>query len=222
MPRRRLVRALALACGVGLLGACAPYMKDFDSDAPPTARADVVQVTHDIAFRADDQYMSDANGRVLDDFLSSIGLDLRQDHVVVLDRDRASPWAAQRTESVRAYLARRQVAAQAGPAAPEIPAARDTVTVVVERYVLAPLDCPNWTQPLGGNPANSTHRNFGCADAYNMGQMVANKRDLVGGRALGPTDGEVQSLQVQRYRADVMPGGAPYAKPLEKIVTGKP
>lgn len=212
MQRRHPLRSLLLVAALAALGGCAPYMKDFYSDAPPTAQADVVQVTHDIAFRADDQYMSDANGRVLDDFLATVGLDQRQDRVVVLDRDRSSPWAAQRAESVRSYLARRQVVAEAVPAAPEIPAARDTVTVVVERYVLRPLDCPNWTQPVGGNPQNSTHRNFGCADAYNLGQMVANKRDLVGGRTLGQPDGDLAARSVIQYRNDVQ-------KPLEKVST---
>jgi len=211
--RRGGIAILVLALASAVAG-CAPYVKDFYSEAPPTARADVVQVRHDVVFRPDDQYMSDANGRVVDEFLGMIGFDPRQDRVVVLDRDGQSPWSAQRTDSVRAHLQRRQILAEAGIGGPETLGLRDTVTVIVERYVLAPLDCPNWTQPRGGNAANATHRNFGCFDAYNLGQLVANRRDLVVGRGHGTADGEIHALQVLRYRLDVKPPGEPYAKPL--------
>lgn len=212
MPGTGLLRGLmAVLIAVAATG-CAPYMKDFYSEAPPAPRADVVQVHHHIQFRQDDQYMSDANGRVVDDFMTAIGIDPRQDRVVVLDRDARSAWAAQRTESVRAHLARRNIVAEAGVGGPETLGYPDTVTVIVERYVVPTLDCPDWTQPRGGNAANSTHRNFGCAEAFNVQQMVANKRDLATGRTMGPTDGDIQALQVLRYKADVKVPGHPAGK----------
>lgn len=204
------------------LGACAPYIKDFYSEAPPEAKAELVQVSYNVPFRADEQYLSDAGGRALDEFLYSVGTDLQQDRVLVLDRDSGSPWAGQRLESVRTYLARRRVPAEAARAAADVPPIRDTVTVVIERPVLSPLDCPNWTQPRGGNPENSTHRNFGCADAFNLQQMVANKRDLVEGRPLAVgTDGEVDALQTLRYRRDIRVPGQPPGKPLTTITTSQ-
>ncbi len=205
---RGAIVALVAAGGAG----CAPYMNDFYSEAPPEPGVDVVQIRHDIRFRHDDQYMSDANGRVVDDFLSTVGIDPREDRIVVLDRDGRSIWAPQRTESVRAHLARRNLIAEAGIGGPETLGVPDTVTVIVERYVLKTLDCPNWTQPTGGSASNSTHRNFGCAEAFNVQQMVANKRDLAIGRTRTNTDGEVQALQVLRYRLDVKPPGEPYSK----------
>ena len=210
----RLVRGVIAASFMAAVSGCAPYMKDFYSEAPPKPSVDVVQVQHDIRFRQDDQYISDVNARIVDEFLGSIGIDPREDRVVVLDRDARSVWSAQRTESVRAHLARRNIVAEAGVGGPETLGHPDTVSLIVERYVLATLDCPNWTQPLGGNAANSTHRNFGCAEAYNVQQLVANKRDLAVGRTKGPTEGDIQSLQVRRYRSDVKPPGEPYSKPI--------
>ena len=202
------------------VGGCSPYIKDFYSEAPPEARADLVQVTYDVPFRPDEQYMSDAGGRALDDFLYTVGTDLAQDRGVGLVRDCASPWAALRMVSVRAFLARRKIPADTAQLAADVPSQRDTVTVVVERPVLAPLDCPNWTQPRGGNPKNSTHRNFGCADAFNLQLMAANKRDLMQGKALAMgTDGEIQALQVLRYRKDVSVEGQPPQKPLVRLTT---
>lgn len=208
------LRGLMVVLIAAAASGCAPYVKDFYSEAPPEPRVDVVQVRHDIRFRQDDQYLSDANGRVVDDFMTAIGIDPRQDRVVVLDRDARSAWAAQRTESVRAHLARRNITAEAGVGGPETLGYPDTVTVVVERYVVSTLDCPNWTQPRGGNAANSTHRNFGCAEAFNVQQMVANKRDLAAGRTHGNTDAEIQALQILRYRLDTFPQTPPYSKPL--------
>jgi hypothetical protein len=215
MAHRPLGNGLIVALLAAALSGCAPYMKDFYSDAPPAAKADLVQVSYDVPFRPDEQYMSDAGGRVLDEFLYTVGVDTQQDRVLVLDRDSASPWAGQRLESVRAYLARRRLPAEAGRPTADVPGVRDTVTVVIERPVLAALDCPNWTQPLGGNPENSTHRNFGCADAFNLQQMVVNKRDLAVGRPLSlGTEGELSALGIQSHRRDVR-------KRLEFVSTGQ-
>jgi hypothetical protein len=41
---------------------------------------------------------------------------------------------------------------------------------------------------------------LGCADAYNMGQMLARPRDAAIGRPAGPADGQVNADAVQRDR----------------------
>ena len=191
--------AAALAA---VLASCGPPMKDFVSSAPHEPRVAVVRVQHDVAFAGDELYISAAAVRRLDDFLATVGLD-RHDHVLVVDRDLASPWSAQRAESVKAHLGQRQVAAMPAIAPAGSPAKTDTVTVVVERYVVATLDCPDWTQPRGSNPENATHRNFGCFQAFNLGQMVVDKRDLAVGRTLGPADGELAAKSIYQYRRDL-------------------
>ncbi len=191
--------AAALAA---VLASCGPPMKDFASSAPPEPRVDVVRVQHDVAFAGDELYISATAARGLDEFLATVGLD-RQDHVLVFDRDQASPWSAQRAESVKVHLGQRQVAAVPAIAPNGSKAKPDTVTVMIERYVVAPLDCPDWTQPRGSNPENSTHRNFGCFQAFNLGQMVVDKRDLAIGRTLGPADGELQAKSIYSYRRDL-------------------
>ncbi len=212
MKRRLVVAPIAIALCVAAAG-CGPEFKEFTSKAPPEARADLVQVAHDITFGGDELYMTVAAGRRLDEFLANIGVD-RQDRVVVVDRDTGSPWAAQRAESVRLHLTRHQIPSEPGHVAPGAASRPDTVSVVVERYVVAALDCPDWTQPRGSNPENATHRNFGCADAHNLGQMVADKRDLAVGRGLAPTDGMLMARGVNEYRRDIQ-------KPLEvSIVSG--
>jgi len=192
--------ALALALAMAL-GACAPYIKDFETAAPHTTNVELVQVTHDIAFKSDQQYISDASGKELDDFLATMRLS-REDHVLVVDRDGTSPWAGQRAESVRLHLASQQVASDAGRPAAEVPAKRDTVTVVLERVIFKPLDCPDWTEPEGSNPENNLYRNFGCAEANNLREMVADRRDLLTGRPNSQAEAGLAAVNVRYYRAD--------------------
>jgi type IV pilus biogenesis protein CpaD/CtpE len=50
------------------------------------------------------------------------------------------------------------------------------------------------------NPNESVNPNTGCADAYNMGQMLARPRDVAIGRDPGPADATVSATAIQRYR----------------------
>ncbi len=53
---------------------------------------------------------------------------------------------------------------------------------------------------------------YGCADAYNMGQMLARPRDAAVGRVPGPAEAWVNADAIQRYREGrvrtASPGGS--------------
>ena len=74
------------------------------------------------------------------------------------------------------------------------------VRVVVERYVVTPPTCPDWSKPVGEDSQNSPGANFGCANTANLGMMVANPGDLLRGRNPGPADGTAVSAGIKRYR----------------------
>ncbi len=74
------------------------------------------------------------------------------------------------------------------------------VEIVLERYVVTPPPCPDWSRRSGHDYSNQPHSNFGCATETNLGLMIANPRDLVKGRKLGPADGIHQSEGIGRYR----------------------
>lgn len=76
------------------------------------------------------------------------------------------------------------------------------IEVIVERYVVIPPACADFSQPIGDARQQYSHSNHGCADAVNMGMMIANPRDLISGRPLGESDGQVIAAGVQRYRQD--------------------
>jgi pilus biogenesis lipoprotein CpaD len=74
------------------------------------------------------------------------------------------------------------------------------VEVVLERYLVTLPPCPDWSRQSGTDFANLPHSNFGCATQTNLGLMVAEPRDLVRGRDLGPADGVHQAEGIVRYR----------------------
>ncbi len=74
------------------------------------------------------------------------------------------------------------------------------VVVVRSEYRLGTTNCPNYNPSSIGNPNGSAMPGFGCADAYNMGQMLARPRDAAIGREPGPAEAWVNAEAIQRYR----------------------
>jgi type IV pilus biogenesis protein CpaD/CtpE len=76
----------------------------------------------------------------------------------------------------------------------------DSVVIVRSEYKIATRNCPNYNPSNTWNPNESAMGGLGCADAYNMGQMLARPRDAAVGRSAGPADGTISADAVQRYR----------------------
>lgn len=80
-----------------------------------------------------------------------------------------------------------------------------SVEVVIERYVAAAPDCPNWTKPPGADNYNHMPSDFGCATQNNLAAMVVDPHDLIAGRDAGPLVGDAAARPTARYRAGVIP-----------------
>lgn len=80
------------------------------------------------------------------------------------------------------------------------PVAPHVVTTADGRSVVLPPACSDWSQPSAANPANHPTGALGCANAHNLGLMIAEPADLVRGRAATAADGEAATLAIQRYR----------------------
>ena len=76
----------------------------------------------------------------------------------------------------------------------------NSVVVVRSEYLIARNLCPNYNPASQWNPSEAAMPGFGCADAYNMGQMLARPRDAEIGRPAGPADGTVTASAIARYR----------------------
>jgi pilus biogenesis lipoprotein CpaD len=81
----------------------------------------------------------------------------------------------------------------------------NTVVVVRSEYLIGFNNCPNYSPATTANPNEAAMPGFGCADAYNMGQMLARPRDAVVGRSPSPADGTVTAAAIARYREGKVP-----------------
>ncbi len=204
----RLSRPVVVVLGVIALGACAPQTSEWSpSESVKENRVTLINLVHEVGFGPGQDRLSDGEAHRLVSFL-------QRDQVGYGDRVFVAASSAgvtgpaarameQQQESVAAYLRRLGLSVEkaALPAnARPVPANR--VPVVVARYVVTPPACPDWSkvQKAGGDFTNTVNSNFGCANISNLGLMVANPADLLGGRAPGPADGEFSTLSIQRYR----------------------
>ena len=75
--------------------------------------------------------------------------------------------------------------------------------LVVRRYTVISPNCPVEEVRFGDSNRNEPvrTRKLGCSNEYNLGRMVADPRDLVGGRPIQSANGEMNSGAVERYRA---------------------
>lgn len=76
------------------------------------------------------------------------------------------------------------------------------VSVLVERFVVIPPSCSDWSFELGGADGHRPMSNTRCADVSNLGMMVADPRDLLYGKDVDFYDGTRHALSVQMYRGD--------------------
>jgi pilus biogenesis lipoprotein CpaD len=124
----------------------------------------------------------------------------QRDEFVVVTDGSGGPIQTARAERVRRSLASAGARWVGTAVEPTMVMGPDQVVVVRSEYRVGTRDCPNHGSGGQWNPNESQMGNFGCADAYNMGQMLARPRDAAAGRDPGPADGTVSSAAIQRYR----------------------
>jgi pilus biogenesis lipoprotein CpaD len=189
-----------LAAGAALLGlaACSEALPDPRQPKQPV----VTQVTslHAVRFAPEGVEVSEAERQRLLNFLAEMRLRESDRVLVELPAGAAgSDVATRRALALMELLGRNGVAAK--PFTPNESGAR-VIRVGVERIGLnAPADCPEWPEFRDLEAfVNDVHPNYGCATANNFAVMLANPRDAVEGRALGPADAERLSRGVAAYR----------------------
>jgi pilus assembly protein CpaD len=187
---------LCLALGL-LVAGCTPTTSEWTpAEAPKTPRVDFVRLQHEAVFKPGSPDLAGGEAGSLASFLNQAGV-TSEDHVYfeAASDDRLS---LSRIGNLAKVVDRQGVGAQTLPPAAGL--APDRIRVVVERYVVTPPNCPNWTAPAVGDHGNQPGSNFGCADATNFSLMVADPRDLVIGRTPDPVQGDAAFAGVARYR----------------------
>lgn len=203
------IRAYALAASTVMLlvlVACAPSANWSEVQAPKRNQVEPVRLVHDVKFTNGAQ-LSSVEMAQLEGFIARHDVGYG-DRVYVLTETAGA--ASQRSTVVLNYMKAHGIAAAALPS-PE--AQPGLVRIVLNRYVVVPPNCPDWSKPMTSDYTNTPMSNLGCSTTANFGTMVADPAELIQGRQPGPADAEGSAGAIQRYRTDKI-------KPLEKVTTG--
>ena len=194
--KARLILCLALVCGA--LQACDSPGEWSPAEAPKQLRVDFQRLTHTAGFAPSSTQLAQSEQESLSAFLQAA--QVTTDDPIYLEAVAGDRLGTSRISALARDLTRQGYSVATLPATPDsVPA--NTLLVVVERYVVTPPDCPNWTKSSSDDHDNSQTSNFGCSTVTNLGLMVANPRDLVIARQLGPASAAHAGLAIQRYRS---------------------
>lgn len=190
---------LAAALGLSACGDSAPEFSPLDS--PKTNRVSVTKQEHVVRFAHGRSDLDPAEQARLAEFLSRQSSQASSGATISVGPSTGpSGVVGGRERSIRAALARRGYRQIDAVHTGSDTGGANQVTVAVNRYVVTTPRCPDYSKPTETNYTNTTHSNFGCANAHNLGVMVADPADLARGRSEGAQDGTQSVLGVQRYR----------------------
>jgi pilus assembly protein CpaD len=201
---------IAVALLLGLAACVTEYSK---SEAPAALQVDGAQSRVEIAFADGSDRLSPGEARRLDGLVlaGNIG---SADRVAIAA---AGPpgLAARRAAAISSELLRYGIVASTQTLG-TLPANR--AIIAVGRYTVTLPACPNWSESLAVEFTNAFSSYYGCANATNLGLMVASPADLVSGRTLAPADGQPAVAAVERYMTDRVkappaPTATPFAAP---------
>jgi pilus assembly protein CpaD len=194
----RIFPGLTLSLGLAI-AACNPLTPPFKpgDSSFKQLKVDYVRLAHPAVFGPNAVKLSGEESQKLAAFLDNAQI-TADDHVYI-EPPSADKLATQRIGQIAHQLAARGIGVRTLPAKSEAP--NDQLTVLVERYVVTPPACPDWTKDPVSDHDNELYSNTGCANVTNLGLMVADPRDLVIGRQMGPDEGNPALAGIARYRA---------------------
>ena len=177
------------------LGACVTeYSK---SEAPAALRVDGAESRVEIAFVGGSGRLTAGETRRLDALV--LAGNIRPADRVTIAAAGPPRLAEQRVGAISSELLRYGIVAST-VTLDAVPANR--AIIGVGRYTVTLPACPNWSQSLAYEFTNALSSNYGCANATNLGLMVASPADLVSGRTFAPADGQPAVAAVERYMTD--------------------
>lgn len=174
-------------------------------EAPAQPRVQRVDVQHVVPFAAKDIEMTDVEREALAMFIRQNNLQAGS-HVSVAAPTKTPTQVARsrnRVASVRNELQRMGISSSIVQAeATTNQSTGDEVVVFAQTVAVLPPDCPGYNQPISLDYEWRPATRLGCANAVNLGLMVANPSDLAQGRPISAADAEAMAAGVNRYRTD--------------------
>ena len=214
IPSCRHVLLLGSVLGVTHLAACSAMVPPPPSTPVAEPTAVRVETVHRVLFDLDADQPSAAELERLDLFLLHLPPGSEPAFRVVgrsgrYSADNSPPDLPARRVGVLAKHIRERTRPGASVSATaltngaeQIGALDRTVEIIATTYSVRLPECPDWTRSPASDPRNLPLSNLGCANAVNLGLMIAEPADLTRGRPLGTADGIREAEAVVRYRTD--------------------
>lgn len=184
--------------------------------AEPVPQPQLVQVPvhHTVAFPATAGAMSDTEREALAIFLrrNAIARGGRVTLSAALPAGADAAMLGSRLSAVRTELAALGYGSATLPpgtsAGTTLPP--DTIVVTARVVAVGAIPCPGYNTPVQLDLEQRPVLSPGCANAVNLGMMLANPQDLQGQQTLAPADGAAAALHIERYRTgQTWPSGSP-------------
>ena len=170
------------------------------SDRTPDNSVELIGIEHVVAFAPGSARMTAAERQRLSQFLTRSRLG-SGDSVALMgplrDQGRHDPVTAARLQFVRGELLVMGISATVPLRDRPDMAAREGISVVINRSVVISPDCKQAIPAPGNRPRFV----MGCSNEANLGQMIVDPVDLKQGREADPADGEASALSIERFRA---------------------
>lgn len=211
-------KLVALTSLLGVTAACIPRTGQ-QTGAAIMHRNEVslVRLTHEIRFAPGRFELTPAEAAAVNAFLANNGVGFGD--VLGIDMV-SSDVAEERRQALSEHLRLNGLAV--APMAPVIGPAptANAAILIVERYVVRPPDCPDWSQDSTPNYANAPSNFHGCATRANLGLMVANPHDLVEGQEFEGTNGERATRAIEAYHEQKPTGASKLGSQITKASSG--
>jgi pilus assembly protein CpaD len=188
------LRLAAAPLMLGLVACAAEYSK---SEAPDALRVDGAESRLSVAFASGSDHLSAGEAGRLDRMV--VAGSIRPADRVEIAASGPPGLAERRAAAISRELLRYGIVTQT-VALGAVPA--NHALVSVGRYTVTLPSCPNWSQSLDYDFTNAYTSNYGCANATNLGLMVASPGDLVSSRSFTGTQAQPAAAAVQRYLTD--------------------
>jgi pilus biogenesis lipoprotein CpaD len=193
------MRSLIVLFAAALLAACAE--NPVAQQATYETRFDPVRADSMVAvnFAPGASGLDAAQARDLKAVVVSSRAAQRDEFVVVSDGS-GGPTQQMRAERVSQGLSAAGARWVSTSVEPAMATGPNAVVIVRSEYLMGVNNCPTYVPATEANPNEGVMPGFGCAGAYNMGQMLARPRDAAVGRSAGPADATVNAAAIARYR----------------------
>jgi len=203
---KNMMTKFALLFSALIIAGCSGPHLNSGADGQKRNEVKLVKVPYNVTFPANKSRMSTRELVKLDQFLAQMNVTYGDEFSLDLpfdEKGNVSKLNKARMAFVSEILKRRGIHLGADLTPYGTEPKKDQAKLILSRYVVTPPQCGDWSQKASPNYSNVPLKDFGCSTQAQLGLMVANPRDLLGGNTSNGSDSERAAFAIERYRTNV-------------------